>query len=115
MTGGPADGVFDTGLQHERTSLAWERTAVAMMVAGVLLARYAARDAHPAIALAGIAQTVLGAGTLVWAGLHHEARQDLLRSGDDISHPGAVRVVGLATVAFSTVALALALVESLAG
>ena len=39
--------VFDSGLQHERTALAWERTAIAGMVAGVFLARYAAAARHP--------------------------------------------------------------------
>ena len=33
--------VFDLALQHERTALAWERTAIAAMVAGVVLARSA--------------------------------------------------------------------------
>ena len=28
---------FHTGLQHERTALAWERTAIAVMVAGLVL------------------------------------------------------------------------------
>ena len=55
MSGRP-DTVFDRGLQHERTALAWERTAIAAMVAGVLLGRYASEALHPTFAVVGIAQ-----------------------------------------------------------
>lgn len=104
--------VFDPGLQHERTGLAWERTAVAMMVAGVLLTRYAAQDASPVIALAGIAQTVAGAVVLVWAGMHYDELHGPLRQGAAIVRPGATRLVGTGTVAFTAVALVLAILVS---
>ena len=53
--------MFDAGLQQERTALAWERTAIASMVSGVLFARYSALELHVAVAAIGILQVVLGA------------------------------------------------------
>lgn len=100
--------VFDAGLQHERTALAWERTAVAVMVAGVLLARYAAQTVHYSIAFVGIAQVVLGALLLVWTGRHYDDLHGPLRDGASPVHPAAARVVGLATVVFSGFGLVLA-------
>lgn len=99
--------MFDPGLQHERTALAWERTAIAAMVAGVLLARYAADTVHYTIAGFGIAQVVVGAVILVWAGRHYDDLHGPLREGDSPVHPNAARVVGLATVVFTGFALGL--------
>jgi hypothetical protein len=82
---------------------------MSMMIAGALLARYAAQDAHPVLVLPGLAMTVMGGAVLVWAGLHYEALHDLLRAGDAVTHPTATRVVGLATVAFTAAAFVLAL------
>lgn len=101
------DRVFDPGLQHERTALAWERTAIAAMVAGVLLARYAANTVHYTIAGIGIAQVVIGAVILVWAGRHYDDLHGPLRAGQSPVHPVATRVVGLATIAFTGLALGL--------
>lgn len=103
------DRVFDPGLQHERTALAWERTAISAMVAGVLLARYAAQTVHYTIAFVGVAQVVVGALLLVWTGRHYDDLHGPLRAGDSPVHPTAARVVGLATVASSGFALALAI------
>lgn len=99
---------FDGALQHERTALAWERTAITMMVAGILFARYAASVGHLAVAFAGLLQTALGAAVLVWAGWHYEDLHGPLRRGVDVVHPMAARLVGLTTVAFSGLALSLA-------
>lgn len=102
------DQVFDPGLQHERTALAWERTAVAVMVAGVLLARYAAQTVHYSIAFVGIAQVVVGAVLLVWTGRHYDELHGPLRSGVSPIHPTAARVTGVATVVFTGFGLMLA-------
>lgn len=96
---------FDTGLQHERTALAWERTAIATMVAGLVLSRFAAIHEYWLAAGAGLLQTAFGAALLVWSGAHYEDLHGPLRSGDDIVHPAAARIVGLVTV--STIGLAL--------
>jgi hypothetical protein len=79
--------VFDTGLQHERTSLAWERTAISMMVAGLVLSRFAATEDFWLLAAAGMAQVVFGAVVLVWSGAHYEDLHGALRSGTDVVHP----------------------------
>ena len=104
------DGVFDSGLQHERTALAWERTAIASMVAGVLLARYAAESVHYGFAAIGVAWVVVGGALLLWSARHYEDLHGPLRAGESPVHPGAVRLVGLGTIVFSGAALLLALV-----
>lgn len=84
-------------LQHERTALAWERTAFALMGVGVVLARFAAIDGDGPLVVAGVALLVLGTGLLVWAQVTYELRADVLQRGDDVAHPGAARFVGIST------------------
>ncbi len=103
---------FDVGLQHERTALAWERTAIATMVAGVIFARYAAGAAHPGLAVLGLLQVAAGAAVLVWAGWHYDELHGPLRRGTSVVHPTAARFVGLSTVVFSGLALAVAVVDA---
>lgn len=108
-TGAPRpQRVFDEGLQHERTALAWERTSIAVVIAGVLLARYAAESVHDAIAVVGGVQVLFGAGLLVWSGRHYDELHGPLRAGASPVHPRATRLVGAATVVFTAGALALA-------
>lgn len=96
------------GLQPERTALAWERTAISMMVVGVLLALYAADDAHWFTAFAGLAQTVAGSAVLVWAGFHYRRLHGPIKRGDGVVHPGAAKAVGIATIAVTAVCAMLA-------
>ena len=91
--------MFDSGLQHERTSLAWERTAISMMVAGLVLSRFAATEAFWLLAAGGMAQVTFGAVLLVWSGVHYEELHGTLRSAADVVHPSATRWIGLATIA----------------
>jgi uncharacterized membrane protein YidH (DUF202 family) len=100
---------FDSGLQHERTALAWERTAIATMVAGLVLSRFAAIHEYWLAAGAGMLQTAFGAGLLVWTGAHYEDLHGPLRAGDDVVHPSAARTVGLVTVSATGLALAAAI------
>jgi uncharacterized membrane protein YidH (DUF202 family) len=102
--------VFDAGLQHERTSLAWERTAISMMVAGLVLSRFAATEEFWLLAAGGMAQVVFGAALLVWSGSHYEELHGVLRSGTDVVHPSAARWVGLATIAGTGAGLVAAVV-----
>ena len=103
------DRSFDGGLQHERTALAWERTAISTMVAGTLLARYAADDGELLFALLGLVQVAFGAGLLAWSGAHYEELHGALRAGANPAHPLAARVVGLATVVGIGLAFSLSL------
>lgn len=107
------NAVFDQGLQHERSALAWERTAIASMVAGVLMARYAADSLHYTFAAFGIGQVVVGGLVLLWASRHYEDLHGPLRQGQSPVHPLAARVVGVTTVAFVGAGLALAIVIAL--
>jgi uncharacterized membrane protein YidH (DUF202 family) len=101
------DQVFDPMLQHERTALAWERSAVATMVSGTLLARQAAQ-LHVAFAVMGVLQVVLGSGVLVWTGLRYEQLHAPLRRGESPVHPLAVKIVGITTIVFSGLAMVIA-------
>ncbi|MET0911103.1 MAG: DUF202 domain-containing protein [Ilumatobacteraceae bacterium] len=115
MSNGPARPTesFDDALPHERTALAWERTAISMMVAGILLARFTAQDHHVALSAIGLALTVFGGAVLVWAGAHYEALHGPLRDGDPIVHPTAARTVGIVTVIASGSALVFGVIFAL--
>lgn len=101
------------GLQHERTALAWERTSIAMIVAGVLLARYASTDAHWTIALIGLTHTMVGAGVLVWAGYHYDDLHGPIKRSE-VVHPTAARLMGLTTITLTGAGLILAVILILA-
>lgn len=106
---------FGDGLQHERTALAWERTAIAMMVAGLVLARAGAVQDRWVFAGAGLVQTVAGGAVLVWAGAHYDDLHGPLRRGDDVVHPLATRLVGVSAMVASGLGLALAVLEVAVG
>ena len=104
---------FDAGLQHERTALAWERTAIATMVAGLVLSRFAAVYEFWFFAAVGLLQTAFGAGVLVWAGAHYEDLHGRLRDGADVVHPQAARLVGTVTVTGIGFGLLLAIIVAI--
>ena len=105
--------VFDPGLQHERTALAWERTAIASMVAGVLMARYVAAEIHLSVAAVGVGQVIFGSVLLVWSASHYEELHGPLRAGDSPIHPVAARVVGIGAMLSTGAGFVLALVIAL--
>jgi uncharacterized membrane protein YidH (DUF202 family) len=99
----------DDGLQDERTTLAWERTAIATMATGVLIARYASLSLHWAFGVAGLVAVTLGSGILVWAGQRYDEMQAHIESGANPVHPTATRLVGVLGVALTFVATILAI------
>ena len=94
-------------LQHERTALAWERTAIASIVAGLLYVK-SATEWHPALTVIGFGQVLVGAGLLVWAGYHYDDLHGELRAGRTPISPGATRVVGMAAMIFTGLSVATA-------
>lgn len=106
--------VFDPGLQHERTALAWERTAIASMVAGLLMARYTAESLHVAFAFVGLAQVVVGAAVLLWSARHYDELHGPLRAGQSPVHPTAATVVGVGAIVFTGAGLVLSIAIALA-
>lgn len=92
------------GLQYERTALAWERTAIAMIVAGVALARYTTTDSHPLLSVTGVAEILGGGLLLLWA----TRNSDLLHNPDfpasAVPQVGLTRLIGTTTTLFSACA-----------
>lgn len=107
------DRYFDTGLQHERTALAWERTAIATMVAGTLLARYGAEASNVLLVPVGLGQVVFGALVLVWAARHYDDLHGTLRAGTSPVHRTAAGFVGAATTVCSGLAVVGAVARAL--
>jgi uncharacterized membrane protein YidH (DUF202 family) len=99
----------EDGLQDERTALAWERTAIAVMVMGVLIARYAALSLHWAFGVLGLLAVAVGSALLVWAGQRYDEMQRHIERGDNPVHPTATRVIGMLAVVLTGVSLALAI------
>mgnify|MGYP001152866461 CR=1 FL=1 len=104
----PAES-FSESLQHERTNLAWERTAIALMVASTLLARYAASDGVWVVAGVAFALAAVGGGLLVWGGVHYDDLHEPLRTGGEIDHHIEIKLVAATAVAVAGTALLLAL------
>lgn len=97
------------GLPTERTTLAWERTSIAMMGAGVVLARQGAQSIHFSIGLIGVAQVVAGGLVLVWSLRNDQFVRDLGEPIGAVPQVGMTRLIGLGSVAFTSAALALGL------
>lgn len=95
------------GLPTERTTLAWERTSIAMMGAGVILARQGAQTFHFTIGLIGVAQVVAGGLVLAWSLRNDQFVAEPGGGIEAVPQVGLTRVVGLASLAFTVTALVL--------
>jgi uncharacterized membrane protein YidH (DUF202 family) len=107
---GPGELPAVAGLQHERTTLAWERTAFALMGIGVILGRFAAVSELWLVEPLAIVLVLIGAAVLVWAGAFYERRSLAIELEHDVAHPGAARLVGIVTLAACAVSLVAAVV-----
>jgi uncharacterized membrane protein YidH (DUF202 family) len=107
-TDGPAPAagrVFDAGLQHERTALAWDRTALGLMVVGALTLRAVGAPFTTLRHVPGHLTLMVGLG-LLWAGARRYRRREAdLRAGKSPVRPRLVVVTGVTTVLVSAMAL----------
>jgi uncharacterized membrane protein YidH (DUF202 family) len=103
------DAQQPTGLQRERTTLAWERTGVGFIVAAALLLRAGGPPySHPRHAPAALA--LLFGGALVYGAAR---RYRSLETLSPVSFPAPtwwIRAVGGAAVAFSAAALVIVVI-----
>jgi uncharacterized membrane protein YidH (DUF202 family) len=101
--------VFDVGLQHERTALAWDRTGLSLIVVGVLTLRSGGPPYDDVLHAPGYLAMVIGA-LLVWEGGRRYRRREVdLRAGGSPVRPDLVLVTGMTAVAVSAAALVLIL------
>lgn len=98
------NSVVDSGLATERTFLAWQRTAIALVAASGLVTRFMAPTVEgPGPILVGLSGIVLGVAALIWLRLRYR------RAHRDQSETGTLGNRGagpLALISASTVVLA---------
>lgn len=104
---GPA-GPWDAGLQPERTTLAWVRTALAAIVVCLLAARLA-RSSGLAAVVVGLGGTVASAALVTLQTRRHYRRDTRLRTGVAVE-PALLPVLGVTVLTVLVAAAALALV-----
>ncbi len=103
---GPLDRVWDRGLQLERTSLAWTRSALAMLGAGALVVRLLATRDQPVVAVScAVALVVMAAAVLVLAARRYRHADAALREGGMLPDGRVVALLTAATGVLGTGAL----------
>ena len=107
------DVVVDLGMQAERTTLAWRRTALGVGVGGVVALRVAAPTLGPVVAVAAVSGGVLAALAFWLAGRRYRAVQASLRDRGDLralARPAVPLVaVSVATILIGAIAVAFVL------
>jgi putative membrane protein len=99
--------VFDLGLQHERTALAWDRTALGLIVVGAFTVRGVGGPFGELLHLPGYLAIAFGA-VLLWLGARRYRHRDHdLREGSSPVRPRLVILTGVATVGLGVTSLLL--------
>jgi putative membrane protein len=101
--------VFDVGLQHERTALAWDRTALALIVVAALSIRVAGGPFGELLHLPGYLAIGLGAALLWFGARRYRHRDHDLRRGVSPVRPRLIVLTGIAAVVMGLVSLPLVL------
>ena len=99
-----ADHDVEDGLPHERTALAWTRTALSLIVAGSLLIRYLGGPFSDVYHLP--AYSALGGGTaILWLSARDQRLQTRNNESTSQLRPGRALVVGLAAFGLGVASL----------
>jgi uncharacterized membrane protein YidH (DUF202 family) len=99
--------VFDRSLQQERTALAWDRTGVAMIVAGALFVRAGTPPYHELRHAPGMIAMVFGAVLILLAYRRYDWLHARLHAGEPVVSPLLLIGTGVVTVLFALAALVL--------
>ena len=91
------NGVFDPGLQTERTLLAWRRTCLAFGVASIVAMRFTVETAGVLAVFAGVVGAGLSVAAYVAAAIGYRRANRALRRTGSLDHGAAP--IALATAA----------------
>lgn len=107
MTAPGALPPWDDGLQNERTTLAWTRTAMSLLVTGALLARQTERStlAVGVLALTGVTSTAM----LIGGERRYCGRSHRLRHGDPVVSSRQLMATAVLVMTFSAFGAAMIL------
>ena len=111
MTDESLGRVADSGLQNERTALAWFRTGLSFAGAGALLLHASAAKTQPVPGLLGAAALAAGGVGVLVAGSRYRCAEAAVRGG----RPAVAPSVLIATTAVITLMIPLGLLFALLG
>jgi uncharacterized membrane protein YidH (DUF202 family) len=98
------DGVYDPGLQTERTLLAWRRTCLAFGVASLVAMRFTVDAAGVIAVFAGVIGAGLAVAAYVAAAIGYRRANTSLHATGELNHGAAP--IALATAAALVLGLA---------
>jgi uncharacterized membrane protein YidH (DUF202 family) len=101
---------FDSGLQPERTLLAWRRTCLAVGVGGMLFIRFAVHELGFAAIVAGLVGLLLAAAAYVDASRRYRRMHHHLTGGRDLPSAAVPITLAAASVAVFAVSCGIWLV-----
>jgi uncharacterized membrane protein YidH (DUF202 family) len=102
--------IWDSGLQSERTGLAWARTAAALAVGGLAAAGSAIKAGVPVVAVIGFCVAALcGSALLIRAGVRYRRVQRALHAGHPLDDRADALIAWIGTIAATCSGLAVVL------